>query len=114
MRIQDVESKTGLDRATIRFYEKEQLITPRRHDNGYRSYSDDDVSLLLKVKLLRQLGLSLAKIKNLQQGSEAFSDILSQQVEVLSKQIDNDMAAKEVCLTMQQERVSYDSLDSVR
>lgn len=114
MRIQDVESKTGLDRATIRFYEKEQLITPKRHDNGYRSYSDDDVSLLLKVKLLRQLGLSLAKIKNLQQGSEAFSDILSQQVEVLSKQIDNDMAAKEVCLTMQQERVSYDSLDSVR
>lgn len=27
MLIRDLEYKTGLDRATIRFYEKEQLIT---------------------------------------------------------------------------------------
>jgi len=114
MKIQDVEIRTGLDRATIRFYEKEGIVVPEREDNGYRSYSDEDVTLLLKIKLLRQLGLSLFNIKNLQQGSGDFSVILSRQVELLSKQIQNDNAAKQVCITMQQENAQYESLDSVR
>ena len=59
MRILDVESKTGLDRATIRFYEKEGFMNPARSENGYRNYRDEDVELLQKVKLLRQLGFSL-------------------------------------------------------
>ena len=37
MKIQDVEVRTGLDRATIRFYEKEQILLPQRADNGYRN-----------------------------------------------------------------------------
>ena len=47
MLIQDVERKTGLDRATIRFYEKERIITPQREENGYRSYQDQDIQTLL-------------------------------------------------------------------
>ncbi len=78
MLIQDVERKSGLDRATIRFYEKEELIVPERAENGYRIYSEADVKVLLKVKLLRQLGVSLPKIKSLQKGSGNFSEILSQ------------------------------------
>lgn len=65
MLIQDVERQTGLDRATIRFYEKEGIVIAKREENGYRSYSDENVQLLLKVKLLRQLGVSLIKIKSL-------------------------------------------------
>ena len=76
MRIQDVEMLSGLDRATIRFYEKEGFIDPVREENGYRSYSDDDLQLLLKIKLLRKLDVSLQKIKALQQGSEDFSAVL--------------------------------------
>ena len=114
MKIQDVESHTGLDRATIRFYEKEGLVEPVRQENGYRSYSENDVSLLLKIKLLRQLGVSLIKIKNLQKGSERFTAVLSQQIEILNQQIQNDSAAKQVCLAMQHDCVEYSSLDSAR
>ena len=34
MKIQDVEINTGLDRATIRFYENENNLTLDRFENG--------------------------------------------------------------------------------
>ena len=105
MRILDVEKKTGLDRATIRFYENEGLAVPVRQENGYRSYSDADVELLLKIKLLRQVGLSIDKIRNLQQGSVSFSSVLAQQIELINKQMQDEMNAKQICLMMQQEHV---------
>ena len=49
MRIQELEVMTGLDRATIRYYEKENMITPQRRENGYRDYSDQDAQHLLKI-----------------------------------------------------------------
>ena len=111
MLIQDVERGTGLDRATIRFYEKEGLITPVRSENGYRSYSEADVELLLKVKLLRQLGVSLFKIKNLQQGSDEFSTVLQEQIEILEQRIQDDTYAKYVCKQMQNDGVQFATLD---
>ena len=38
MLIRDLEVKTGLDRATIRYYEREGFIAPVRKENGYRVY----------------------------------------------------------------------------
>ena len=113
MLIQDVERRTELDRATIRFYEKEGLITPGRSENGYRSYSEEDVELLLKVKLLRQLGVSLFKIKNLQQGTYDFSTVLQEQIEVLEQRIQDSTYAKAICKQMQSDGVQFDTLDSL-
>ena len=49
MTIKELEKRTGLDRATIRFYEKEGLIAPKRLANGYRDYSEEDVLALEKI-----------------------------------------------------------------
>ena len=49
MRIQDLELKSGLDRATIRYYEKQEMISPIRHENGYRDYSEEDLQQILDV-----------------------------------------------------------------
>ena len=112
MRIQDIEQQCGMDRATIRFYEKEGLISPDREENGYRSYSDGDLQLLHKIKLLRRLGVSLQTIQALQQGSEDFSVILQQQIEMLENKISEDTAAKNVCVEMQRNMVDYNTLDT--
>lgn len=112
MLIRDLESQTGLERATIRFYEKEGLITPERQENGYRIYSEGDCDTLLKVKLLRQLGMPLEKIKGLQQGSEDFSAALAEQIEVLEKQIQDASRAKEVCAQIKDTGASYETLDA--
>ena len=42
MTIKEIELRSGMDRANIRFYEKEGLLSPRYLDNGYRDYTEDD------------------------------------------------------------------------
>lgn len=113
MQIQDVERETGLDRATIRFYEKENIVVPQRMENGYRTYNDADIALLLKIKLLRQLGVSLFNIKSLQKGTGNFDNILSEQIKSLENQIRLNEQAKFVCAEMQRDGAEYETLDTV-
>ena len=68
MTIADVESRTGLTRANIRFYEREGLLHPERQENGYRNYTEANVETLLKIKLLRKLSVSLEDIRAIQAG----------------------------------------------
>ena len=112
MRILDLEAKTDLERATIRFYEKEGLISPRRTENGYREYSETDCGQLMKIKLLRQLGLSVEKIKALQQGNEDFQAALEEQIRQLSQNITNQKIAREVCSQIRDAGVDYQSIDA--
>ena len=114
MLIQDVERKTGLDRATVRFYEKEGIVVPAREENGYRTYTDTDVELLLKIKLLRQLGLPLGKIRGLQQGSDDFSQVISDQIGILEQRMHEDARARFVCCEIKNDVAEYITLDSVR
>jgi len=111
MKIQDLENRTGLERPTIRFYEREGLLQPKRLENGYRDYSETDAALLLKIKLLRQLGFSLEKIKALQQGSVDFSAALSEQIARLASQIDDHKRSRAVCQQIQKDGVGYANLD---
>ena len=71
MTIREAEQRTGLDRATIRFYEKEGLLTPTRGENGYRDYTEDDVQTLRKIMLLRRLRLSVPDIRAIESGEKA-------------------------------------------
>ena len=111
MRIQELEQQTGLDRATIRFYEKQELIRPQRADNGYREYSETESEQLMKIKLLRQLGMSLEQIKMLQQGSGEFGDLLDRQILVLKAQVDAKKQAISVCEVLRSDGATYADMD---
>ena len=63
MKIKEVEQRTGVARANIRFYESKGLLRPAREGNQYRAYSEDDVETLRKIVLLRRMGLSIADIQ---------------------------------------------------
>ena len=77
MKIKEVENQTGITSHNIRFYEKEQLIFPQRnHMNGYREYTDADVKLLNRIKLLRILDISVSEIRECIQGRKNLSDVL--------------------------------------
>ena len=112
MLIRDLEIKTGLDRATIRYYEKEGLITPERKENGYRDYTDENLNTLMKIKLLRQIGMTLDRIKALQQGSADLQTALSEQLRILEQRIRDTQQARVICQQMQLDRVSYADLDA--
>lgn len=63
MNISEIEKMTGLSKQTIRFYEKEGLISPKRNqDNQYREYDENDVRQLKLIYVLRKTGLSVEEI----------------------------------------------------
>lgn len=66
MTIKEMETKLNIPRATIRFYEKERLITPVREENGYRDYSKDDLEKVEKIVILRKIGFSVNDIFRLE------------------------------------------------
>jgi MerR family transcriptional regulator, light-induced transcriptional regulator len=58
--IQQVADMTGLSKQVIRKWEERyHIIQPKRLENGYRVYSQEDVKTLLKIKLLSEQGHSL-------------------------------------------------------
>ena len=111
MRINELETHSGLDRATIRYYEREGLIVPKRSENNYRDYTDEDLMDLRKIKLLRQIGLSLDKIKVLKSGAEDFSAVMAQQIKELNKEILNNIQARSVCSKILEAGVTYSTLN---
>ena len=80
MTIKEIEDRTGLPRANIRFYESQGLIAPSRGENGYRDYSQEDCQTLLKIKLLRKLDCSLEDIRSLQAGERSLDQLLEQRL----------------------------------
>ena len=59
MTSKEMEARSGVPRANIRYYEAEGLLAPARSGNGYRDYSEADVETLKQVKLFRKLDLPL-------------------------------------------------------
>lgn len=73
----EVQDKTNLSRRAIEYYEEKGLIRPIKLENGYRDYSDEDVEVLKKISLLRNLGLSISEIAlYLDSKEEALASIL--------------------------------------
>jgi DNA-binding transcriptional MerR regulator len=66
MRIGELASRTGLDPATIRFYEAEGVLPePPRADNGYRDYGPEHVSAARFVRSAREIGFSLDDVREI-------------------------------------------------
>ena len=62
--IGEVSRAVGLAPQTLRLWERERLISPRRTGRGYRVYSESDVRRLRKIKQLRKTeGLNFAAIR---------------------------------------------------
>lgn len=114
MNISQLETVLGLPRASIRFYEKEGLLSPERLANGYRDYSQADVETLRRIKLLRALGLPLEDIKALQAGKLRLGDALRTQEERLRREAAQREAARTLCRAMELEGAEYATLDAGR
>jgi DNA-binding transcriptional MerR regulator/uncharacterized RDD family membrane protein YckC len=112
MRIQELEQLTGADRATIRYYEKEGLLVPERLENGYRNYTDGNARELMRILLLRKLGMSIYTISKLQKGSASFSEALEAQICQLTIHIEEQKRARVLCEVIRADGVDYDSLDA--
>jgi DNA-binding transcriptional MerR regulator len=64
MFIGELALETGVDPKTIRFYEREGLLSPPRHGR-FRTYMESDVRRLKDVLMMRRLGIGIANIRKM-------------------------------------------------
>jgi MerR family mercuric resistance operon transcriptional regulator len=65
-RISEFADKCGVNKETIRYYERKNLLQePHRTEAGYRIYSYDDVKRVGFIKRIQELGFSLSEIYKL-------------------------------------------------
>lgn len=112
MTIKDMELQTGLARANIRYYEAEGLITPERAENGYRDYSQEDAETLLRVKLLRALGLTVGQIKAVVRGETELDAALSARIAAIQKEKTALDRAGEIAGRIRQAHAQFRTLDA--
>ena len=89
MKIKQVEELVGITSKNIRFYEEQGLLQPRRTENGYRDYRQEDVEQLKRIKLFRKLGVPVEQIGKLFQGRISVNDCLENQEAALKREQDN-------------------------
>lgn len=94
MRTGEVEKLTEIKEANIKFYEREGLINPRRNENGYRDFSDEDVKRINRIKTLRLLEVPIPEIKKIFDGEVSLKDVLEERLNAMNLQaqvLDNRM-----------------------
>lgn len=83
----EVARELGIDSETIRFYEKEELISkPKRLENGYRSYSKENLVELKFIQHCRSLGVSIDEVRVLKD-LQAQSNDCHQAKEIVDKNL---------------------------
>jgi len=63
--IKQVSEITDIPPYTLRFWEKEfqDILTPSRTNGGQRRYNEKDISVIKNIKLLKEQGIQLSRIK---------------------------------------------------
>ena len=91
--IREVCKKTGLSAHTLRYYEKEGLLTDiGRSAGGFRQYSEEDLEWLGLICCLKNTGMSLREIARFVHLAQQGDDTLKDRVALLREHRDNMIA----------------------
>ena len=90
MRIGELAKQSGCDTETIRFYEREGLLSsPLRETNGYRNYTESHLVQLNFIRHCRSLGIGLPDVRILRSfqaspelACDGINELIEQQIEV--------------------------------
>ena len=86
MKINEVEKLTGITSANIRYYERKELLAPKRgNENNYRLYDTDDIERLKQIKILRMMGIPIADIKEILAGNLDLKTSMTQRIDQLTE-----------------------------
>ena len=94
--IQDVSKKTGLSAHTLRYSEKEGLISGvERTQGGFRQYTDEDLERLGLICCLKNTGMSIQEIAQFVQLTRQGDHTLKERVELLREHRERVLARME-------------------
>jgi len=65
MRVNQVSTLLNIPISTILYYERKGLITPKRKENNYRSYDQNDIRDLKMIYLMKEANIPINQIKKI-------------------------------------------------
>lgn len=112
MNIKEAARESGVSPQNIRFYERENLLHPKRDpNNSYRIYTPDDLRTLKLIRMLRMLDMPLEEIRLVLERKESLSQALQEQAQRLCDRENELQAAIRFCRNMQRTSPSVDKVD---
>lgn len=113
MRINEVEQLVDITKKNIRFYEEQGLLNPARNEgNRYREYTEADVEILQKIKLLRKLDVPISEIRRIQNEHLPLEDCLRRHIITLERKEKNLAEMKALCSEMVQQEEQFSLMDA--
>ena len=94
MKIKEVTEKTELTERAVRLYIENGLVAPNVNESysGRRNidFSDEDVSRLKSISVMRKAGFSIPQIKLMQDFPEKSKEILQELIDSTKQRIESD------------------------
>jgi len=82
--IKEAAEKANLRPHTLRYYEEEKLLPHvKRDENGYRSYSEEDLLWIETIACLRGTNISIADLKEMVELTKENKSALYQRIHIL-------------------------------
>lgn len=76
----------NVTKKTLIYYENEGLVKPARDSNNYRNYSQEDISRIKFILLLREMDVNIEEIKQIINEKKSIRDILESKKDMIKKQ----------------------------
>jgi DNA-binding transcriptional MerR regulator len=98
MRVSDIAKRLNVSADTIRYYTRIKMLNPSTDTNGYRIYSQKELSRLRFILRAKKLGFSLADIQTLMSITDkggtpcpTSRKIITDNIQVLEQSINESM-----------------------
>lgn len=82
--ISQAAKRFGVEPHTLRFYEKEGIITPERTESGIRAYTEENMAQLEMAMCLKSTGMPLKDIKRYFELVDEGDDTLDERLKIFT------------------------------
>lgn len=112
MLINEVEHIVGLSKKSIRYYEENGLLTPKRNrENDYRVYDEKDIQKLKTIKFLRELNVPIRELKQLQQKEITLQECMADRIKKIESEEENYQKIKNMCISISTSTDTYENIE---
>lgn len=112
MFINEVEHIVGLSKKSIRYYEENGLLTPKRNGhNDYRMYDEEDIKKLKIIKFLRELDVPIRDLKALNENTLTLQECMKDRIQKIKEQEEKYESVKTMCMEISSSNDHFDSID---
>jgi len=112
MLINEVEHIVGLSKKSIRYYEENGLLRPRRNqENDYRVYTEKDIQKLKTIKFLRELNVPIRELKQLENGELTLQECMVDRIQKIENEEESYQKIKAMCASIRTSNDTYETIE---